>query len=634
MLRFGLLTRIVTRQLMSQKVTSQILMNPMNFQVRKVSNEIDKKQLEKLIAAQDPDTFGTLSSNNDTVDDILEEEGDIKEEEFTKNIPSRSQKLSTKQYADMIKDHFKNRRVKEAIDVLEVRMLKEDRVKPENYIYNLLIDGCAREGYSKKAFNLFTRMRQRALKVTGATYTSLFNACANSPWKNDGLNKAIRLREIMLEKGYIPNETNYHAMIKAFGRCNDIKTAFLLVDEMADKQIPMKTETFNFLLQACASDREYGFRHALIIWHKMYQRRLYPDIFSFNLLLRCCRDCQLGDIETTEQVIQSILLRNPDTKSDQMLLEHNQEDKSSSIQIRNNNNNDSIPNLIAWKPHLGNMVSLSEVKNPEDRLLLIGGYSGFLEVMKEFGAKPTLHTFTELLEVIPPTTAAERRLLKEVKKNEVKCDVDFFNVLMKKRCMRYDYENAREVLGMIQAVKLSPDIVTYGVLALTCQTHEEAQALMAEMDSKGIKMNIEILGAMFKTACIKKNFDYAIEVLRIVRDLKIKPSDKLLHTLEETIKVCNRHAKRDFKDASRDFRENWKKFKIKVHRWKVDMGIDQLDPEEAQKVVKDKPWEQFQQPQAEGYEHTKGFKARNKQKYKRFIGLIKDKQNQENPVES
>lgn len=42
-----------------------------------------------------------------------------------------------------------------AIDVLETRMLKEDKVKPDRYIYNLLISGCARYGYTKKAFSLF-----------------------------------------------------------------------------------------------------------------------------------------------------------------------------------------------------------------------------------------------------------------------------------------------------------------------------------------------------------------------------------------------------------------------------------------------------------------------------------------------
>lgn len=57
-------------------------------------------------------------------------------------------------------------------------------------------------------------MKKRALKVTASIYTGLFNACANSPWPDDGLKRAHHLRMLIFEKGYEPNVSNYHAMIK------------------------------------------------------------------------------------------------------------------------------------------------------------------------------------------------------------------------------------------------------------------------------------------------------------------------------------------------------------------------------------------------------------------------------------
>ncbi|KAL1129476.1 hypothetical protein AAG570_014002 [Ranatra chinensis] len=95
-------------------------------------------------------------------------------------------------------------------------MLKEDRVKPENYIYNLLIAATANVGYTKKAFQLFNQMKKRGLKVTGATYTSLFNACAKSPWKSDGLTRATHIRDLINQNAYVLNQSNYHAMIKGY----------------------------------------------------------------------------------------------------------------------------------------------------------------------------------------------------------------------------------------------------------------------------------------------------------------------------------------------------------------------------------------------------------------------------------
>lgn len=454
----------------------------------------DREDVSLLDAKQDPDTFGTLSPMVPSPE--VPDEGDVKEEHFLQNLPARSQKLSTKEYADLIKGHLKNQRIKEAIDVLEVRM-KEDRVKPVNYLFNLLIGGCARVGYSKKAFQLYNKMKQHGLKVTGGTYTSLFNACANSPFLGDGLSKANRLREVMIEKGYEPNESNFNAMIKAYGRCGDLGTAFQLVDEMMAKRLNLQTDTFNFLLQACISDKEFGFRHALLVWHKMYRLNAVPDIYSFNLLLRCVRDCGCGDLEATEQVIEQIMYQSQSkpphlegSSREPALLENGADESSNDIQLASINQEiqqEGAPNLLSRQPHLGSLISLGEIKKPEDRLLLLGGASSFLSEMEQLKIQPDIKTMTELLDTVPPTTSAEKQILSTVRRLGIRCDIDFFNILIKKRSMRFDYEAAREVLTMIRTARLDPDIVTYGVLALGCRTQEEARSLLKEMRDADIR---------------------------------------------------------------------------------------------------------------------------------------------------
>ena len=52
-------------------------------------------------------------------------------------------------------------------------------------------------------------------------------------------------------------------MIKAFGRCGDIVTAFSIVDEMIDARLRIDNKVFSMLLQACISDKEAGLRHAI-----------------------------------------------------------------------------------------------------------------------------------------------------------------------------------------------------------------------------------------------------------------------------------------------------------------------------------------------------------------------------------
>lgn len=629
MFRLSIISRLILRSAQFQKnVLSQAQVSSVfvrkfsdkkkftskNLDVSGIKGKNPDDAIEKdLLAAQDPDTFGTLSVNVQKADDDLVDPDDIKEEQYLKHPPKRSQKLRIKEYADLIKDHLNNNRIMEAIDVLEVRMIKEDRVQPETYIYNLLISGCARVGYSKKAFQLYTKMKQRGLKVTGGTYTSLFNACATAPFLNDGLQKANRLREIMIEKGYEPNASNYNAMIKAYGRCGDVKTAFLLVDEMIGKDLPIQIETFNFLLQACASDSEVGFRHALLVWHKMYQRKLSPNIYSFNLMLRCCRDTNLGDLETTEEVIHAILKSGKIVVQEQPLIE---EGKISGALVQNQNqvSSDPTPNLLSITPHLGNLIELKEIQRPEDRLLLLGGLSGFLKTMNDFEVKPDIKTFTELLETIPPTIAAEKKLISTIKKAGIKCDIDFFNILIKKRSMRFDYESARDVLDMIHLARLEPDIVTYGVLSLGCKTIEEARELMETMREKEIKMNVHILGAMMRQGCSQLNFQYVLEILDIVKKEKIKPSEKFLTHLDNFHNACKKILKTRNKLADRRFKIDFNNFKQNVEQWKVDMGLDDLSLEESCKKVKGHPWEQFQEPQAGGFEDLKNPKLRKKKK--------------------
>lgn len=57
-------------------------------------------------------------------------------------------------------------------------------------------------------------MKKSGIKTTPATYTCLFNACSNSPYKDDALQRAKQLHNLMSLKSIEPNIFNYHAMIK------------------------------------------------------------------------------------------------------------------------------------------------------------------------------------------------------------------------------------------------------------------------------------------------------------------------------------------------------------------------------------------------------------------------------------
>lgn len=491
-----------------------------------------EKDIEYQAYGNNPDIFGTIQKDSQmlsTINNDPEEEDNKEEIEFLNNKVGKT-KLTINQYGRIIKQFIQQKKIAYAIEVLEERMLKSDKVQPENYIYNLLIGACGRFGYTKKAFKLYNDMKKRGLKVTPHTYTGLFNACANSPYPQDGLSRAEHLRELMVEKGYSPNQTNYHAMIKAFGRCGDLETAFSIVDEMVDKKVLASSETFNFLLQACITDRDAGFRHALLVWRKMLEKGINPDRFTYNLMLRCSRDCGMGDVTAATTVIQSVLESKPHVTKKKLLPAGKLVTEQEGVTAIQNSNN--MPDLLGPAPHLGSIVALNDVVLPEHRLMLMGGSSGFIRHMTLYNIKPDIKTFTQLLDQIPSTFAAEKVLLDDIYKLGLELDAEFCNMLIKKRCLRYDYNNAKEVLKIMSAANIQPDIVTFGVLAFTCQTLKEALSLLSDIDNIGYRVNTEILGELLNNACFQNDCDYIIGIMETVVKENINPSSMFLELLD------------------------------------------------------------------------------------------------------
>lgn len=508
----------------------------------RVDSESEQLYVKRL---NDPDTFGTIKP--DLAADC--EEVEAKEGEYLDTVNVIPLRRHERYYLKLILQYIKEKKLQDAIDVLETKMLTEDRVKPQYYIYAILIGECGRLGNFKKAFHLYNQMKKRGLKVTASTYTALFNSCANSLYPKTALEKASHLRQLMLEKGIEPNRLNYSAMIKAFGRCGDIASAFKIVDEMISKNIKLKEETFNNLLHACISDHAAGFRHAILIWRKLFQIGIKPDKFTYNLMLRAVRDCEIGNVDDANEVLLKITGEN--SKSGPCSTVKQIENSSlnlqplSTVEVEDNNDKallvapdnsyclENRPNLLAERPALGNIITLNEINKPEDRLLLLGGYSGFLSNMSEMNVEPTIKTFTLLLDCIPSTLSAEKVLIKAMKRYNIEPDTEFFNMMIKKRSFRFDYTGAKDVLDLLAEAKLMPDLVTFGVLSLACQNEVEARELLDNMDAAGYRVNIEILGAMVRNASAKFNFPYVMEIMNVVKEYKINVNQHFLDHLKD-----------------------------------------------------------------------------------------------------
>ena len=95
-----------------------------------------------------------------------------------------------------------------------------------------------------------------------------------------------------------------------------------------------------------------------------------------------------------------------------------------------------MPNLLSKRPQIGkNIINMSGEDSKESRLMVMGGVSGLLELMKKDKVAPDIKTFDQLLRLIPNTAENELELLDMMEVFNVKPDVSFFNQVKTRNTM-------------------------------------------------------------------------------------------------------------------------------------------------------------------------------------------------------
>ncbi|KAK0163369.1 hypothetical protein PV327_007057 [Microctonus hyperodae] len=576
-----------------------------NILLREILNNKWKQNItasfstEQSFKPVDPDVFGDISGNE--YEKVELDDDEKKAEDFAREesrIPRRL-KPSSGQYAKIISDHIAKGDLNSAIQVLE--LVKKNRDKPTTYMYTLLLRGYAVQGNLKKCYKLYNDMKKRALKQNAATYTSIFNACANSSDKEMAIEILNNVRQELLQKNIPLNETHYNVMIKAYGKHNYLLEAFQLVDEMVDKRMATDEKTFNSLLYASISDKSSGLKYALIVWHMMHQRRIKPSILTYNLLLRAIRETQLGNLKLTDSFIKNtpyaqiqlidgttsdllaippiitnftldaVLALPAPATTDNNLTKY--KSSSPAIVVKANENETAIA-----KPSPVSEVILDDIQK-KNRLILFGGYTGFLSRMYKNNVTPDIKTLTLLLGIVPDSLSIENDIIDIARREKIPLNIDFFNMLIKKRCLRHDDKNAKKVLDEIQREGLIPNIITWGVLAIGCRTYEEAIALIEGMEATGHPLNTIVATTLIGNACSKNHFVFVLDIMQRMYDNRVKPTEVTYKVLDQfQTKISNiilKKVKSKYSNSSR-YKELFSKFNLRYNSWQKEFEREKI----------------------------------------------------------
>lgn len=186
-------------------------------------------------------------------------------------------------------------------------MKSEARLEPTVDAFSTLIYGCAKAGYTKRAFDLYEESLRYFRKPTNSVITCLINACAESPFPEYGLQRLEWfLTHIKVEFNKQLNEIQYNSAIKAYGKLGRLNEASKLVQEMIDNDVLPTVDTFNMLLIGCASDRESGCAIAFRVFKRLKMYDFKPTVITYRLLLRCIRQCGMGPAELIEETLKEL----------------------------------------------------------------------------------------------------------------------------------------------------------------------------------------------------------------------------------------------------------------------------------------------------------------------------------------
>ncbi|XP_077879855.1 pentatricopeptide repeat-containing protein 1, mitochondrial isoform X3 [Ictidomys tridecemlineatus] len=431
------------------------------------------------------------------------------------------------------------------------------------------------------------KMKKRDLEPSDATYTALFNVCAESPWKDSALQSALKLRQQLQAKNVQFNLKTYHALLKMAAKCSDLRMCLDVFKEIIYKGHAVTEETFSFLLMGCIQDKKIGFRLALQVWRQMLSLGLKPTQHGYNLLLGAARDCGLGDPEVASRLLlrpreETVLLQPPGRRQAgkkgssvidgvmtrvhvealerELFLEPSQAVEGlpeprealvpckaqSEVETRAEPDHTAVLTPVALKPSPLELeinlltletvspavVSFGTVITPADRLALIGGLEGFLGQMEKHGLQPDIKTLTLLAEVVKPGSPAESSLLTILDRHQVEADVTFFNTLMRKKSKLGDLEGAKALLPVLAKRGIIPNLQTFCNLAIGCRRPRDGLQLLADMKKSQMTPNTHIYSTLINAALKKLDYTYLIDILKDMKHNRVPVNEVVIRQLE------------------------------------------------------------------------------------------------------
>ncbi|MCQ2818708.1 MAG: hypothetical protein MJ252_15685 [archaeon] len=161
------------------------------------------------------------------------------------------------------------------------QMIK-DGIKPSSITCGILIKGYGLKGELKKAIATYEFMISKNIPVTSVTYGCLINACI----KNNDLSKAFDYYELLKANGFEMNTILLTTMIKAFIKTKNLNKVLEIFNQMKQKKnTSPNTITYNSVIDCCLKCSKYDKAEELFQELRL-SMIVRPDLITYSTIIK------------------------------------------------------------------------------------------------------------------------------------------------------------------------------------------------------------------------------------------------------------------------------------------------------------------------------------------------------------
>merc|ERR1719331_2141959 len=155
-------------------------------------------------------------------------------------------------YSAILKGYCQENHLEQAFELMN-GMVQTTKFKPDEIMYNTLLDGCARQGLYDRGMTVLAEMRADNINPSNFTLSLLVKLCSRSK----RLDRAFTIvNELAVEYKFKPNIHVYGNLIQACIQQKDLNRAFEVMESFLNAGVRPDLRSYSLLLRACLVAKE------------------------------------------------------------------------------------------------------------------------------------------------------------------------------------------------------------------------------------------------------------------------------------------------------------------------------------------------------------------------------------------